>query len=161
VVLLAIGIGGGWTAHALRDGGNGDDYSRLARQAGALAQTASPDRVLLHLSSSAPERIAAMLDEAEGMLRAARNDGRAVAIEVVANNTGLDVLRVDAAGEARRLAALRREFPNLTLVACAQTIERLREKGVAARLLPDAIVATSALDQVVKRIQEGWTYVRA
>jgi hypothetical protein len=161
VALVAFGIGAGWIGHALQQGTEGEDYSRLARKAGVLAQNASPDRVLLHISSSAPERVAAMLDEAEGMLRAARKSGRTVAIEVVANNTGLDVLRLDAPGGARRLAALHGEFPNLTLVACAQTIERLREKGLPARLLPDAIVATSALDQVVKRIQEGWTYVRA
>jgi len=27
-------------------------------------------------------------------------------------------------------------------------------------LLPQTVVATSALDEVVKRIHEGWTYVR-
>lgn len=161
VAFLALGVGAGWMGQTLQQGGNDEDYSRLARRAGALTQSASPDRVLLHASSSAPDRVTAMLDEAEGMLRAAREAGRSVAIEVIANNTGLDVLRLDAAGEARRLASLRTEFPNLTLVACAQTIERLREKGVQPHLLPEAIIATSALDQVVKRIQEGWTYVRA
>jgi len=36
----------------------------------------------------------------------------------------------------------------------------LRERGVAVQLLPQTAVATSALDEVVRRMHEGWTYVR-
>lgn len=164
VVLIAVGIGAGWAGHGLFERGEGGENRWLVRHAATVAQQASSDRVLLHVSSSVPDRVSALLDDAEGMLRAARVSGRAVAIEIVANNTGLDVLRLDAtgnaAGNAARLAALHAEYPNLTLVACAQTLERLRDKGIEARLVPDASVATSALDQIVKRIHEGWTYVR-
>jgi intracellular sulfur oxidation DsrE/DsrF family protein len=160
VALIAIGAGAGWTGHSLVERGEDGENRWLARHAAMVAQQASSDRVLLHVSSSAPDRLTALLDDAEGMLRAARASGRTVAIEIVANNTGLDVLRLDAAGNAARLAALHAEYPNLTLVACAQTLERLREKGIEARLVPDASVAASALDQIVKRIHEGWTYVR-
>ena len=90
----------------------------------------------------------------------ARASGRPIAIEILANNTGLDVLRVDVPGPSARLASLRTENPNLTLVACGQTIERLRARGIVVQLLPQTVVATSALDEVVKRIHEGWTYVR-
>jgi len=95
------------------------------------------------------------------MLRAARETGRPVAVEIVANSTGLDVLRVDVPSQASRLLTLRADYPNLTLVACGQTIERLRAQGIAVQLLPDTAIATSALDQIVRRIREGWTYVRA
>jgi intracellular sulfur oxidation DsrE/DsrF family protein len=95
------------------------------------------------------------------MLAAARSAGRPIAIEVLANSGGLDVLRADASAAAARLETLHKQYPNLTLVACGQTIERLREKGIAVHLVPDATVATSALDEVVRRIHEGWTYVRA
>ena len=131
-----------------------------SHRVGAVAQVAAADRIVLHVSSSAPERVSAMLDDAEGMLRAARADGRPIAIEILANNTGLDVLRIDVPGPSMRLAALRAENPNLTLVACGQTIERLRERGVDVQLLPETVVATSALDEVVKRVHGGWTYVR-
>ncbi len=158
-VLVAVGVGGGWAGHVWQQS-DGEDYSSLVRTAGAVVQAASTDRVLLHVSSSAPERVAAMLDETEGMLAAARRAGRPLAVEVLANSTGIDVLRADGSAAATRLAALHTEYPNLTLMACAQTIERLREKGVTVRLIPQAEVATTALDEVVKRIHEGWTYVR-
>jgi len=135
-----------------------DGPDRVA--AAARTMTAARDRILLHVSSSAPERVAAMLDETEGMLAAARRSGRPIAIEILANSTGLDVMRAGGSGPAARLASLRAEYPHLTLVACGQTIERLREKGVIVQLLPDTVVAASALDEVVKRIHEGWTYVR-
>lgn len=159
---LAVASGaGGWWAHGWQDRIEDPDLLRLAQRAGAVAQLASPERVVLHVSSSAPDRLAGVLDDAEDMLRAARAGGKDVAIEIVANGSGLDVLRVDGpAPVTARLRSLRAEFPNLTLVACAQTIERLREKGVTVRLLPEAAVASSALDEVVKRMHEGWTYVR-
>ena len=160
MAFVAIGIGAGWTGRSwqLRDAAA--DPSGLAHNAGALARVAADERVVLHLSSSAPERVSAMLDDAEGMLRAARADGRPIAIEILANNTGLDILRLDVPGPSARLASLRTDNPNLTLVACGQTIERLRERGVAVQLLPQTEVATSALDEVVRRMHEGWTYVR-
>jgi hypothetical protein len=160
VALVAVGIGAGWNGHAWQQRDGDADLSRLAHRAGAVAQVAADNRVVLHLSSSAPERVSAMLDDAEGMLRASRASGRPIAIEILANNTGLDVLRVDVPGPSVRLASLRAENPSLTLVACGQTIERLRERGVVVQLLPRTVVATSALDEVVKRIHEGWTYVR-
>lgn len=161
MILIAVGTVAGWTAHAWQQGDEEGEVSRLARRAGVVAQVASTHRVVLHVSSSAPERLSRMLDDAEDMLRGARAAGRPVAVEIVANNTGLDLLRIDGpAAISRRLTSLRADYPNLTLVACAQTIERLREKGVVVQLLPDTVVATSALDEIVQRIHEGWTYVR-
>jgi len=160
VVLIALGVGAGWTSHAWQQRDGDTDLSRLAHRSGAVAQIAAANRVVLHVSSSAPERVYAMLDDAEAMLRAARTSGQPIAIEILANSTGLDILRIDVPGPSGRLASLRAENPNLTLVACGQTIERLRERGVTVHLLPQTVVATSALDEVVKRIHEGWTYVR-
>jgi len=160
IALIALGVGAGWTGHAWQQRDGENDFSWLVHRAGAVAPVAADNRVVLHVNSSASDRVSAMLDDAEGMLRAARAAGRPVAIEILADNTGLDVLRIDVPGPSGRLALLRTENPNLTLVACGQTIERLRERGVVVQLLPQTVVATSALDEVVKRIHEGWTYVR-
>ena len=42
--------------------------------------------------------------------------------------------------------------------ACSTAIQRLRDKGVEVRVLPQANVEYSALDRVVLRLQEGWAY---
>ncbi len=137
--------------------------SRQAERAdaGVSLKAAAGDRVVFHVSASGRETLAAALDEVEDALRAAKREGRALSIEIVANSAGLDLLRAGVSPFPERVARLRAAYPALTLVACNQTLDRLREKGLAVQLLPGVVVAPSALDQVVKRLQVGWTYVRA
>jgi intracellular sulfur oxidation DsrE/DsrF family protein len=83
-----------------------------------------------------------------------------VSVEIVANSGGLDLLREGVSAHAGRIAGLRAAYPGLSLVACGQTARRLRESGTAVHLLPGTIMASSALDQIVLRMQQGWAYVR-
>lgn len=154
--LFAAGLGLGW---AVRDA--------LAPPADAAqAAAATPpveverERVVLHVSADARGQGLMALEHAEGLLIAANDSGRPVAIEIVANGAGLDLLRVATSPYAERIEGLRRAYPALTLVACGQTVQRLRDAGADVRLLPGATVATSALDQIVLRMQQGWAYVR-
>ncbi|MFY9314643.1 MAG: hypothetical protein WAO95_03680 [Burkholderiales bacterium] len=119
------------------------------------------NRVLVHVSSGNREALGTALGEVEDLLRSARADRRNVVVEIVANSSGLDLFRATASPHAQRIASLRREYANLSLVACGQTLARLRESGQPADLLPGIAVAPSALEQVIKRLQGGWVYVRA
>jgi intracellular sulfur oxidation DsrE/DsrF family protein len=126
-----------------------------------LAASTSGGRIVVHVDSSRGEALAAALEEVEDALRSGRDGGRAIAVEIIANRTGLDLLRTGASPYPERIAKLHAEYPNLTLIACNQTIERLREKGIEVRLLPGVQVAPSALEAIVRRLQDGWVYVRA
>lgn len=159
VALVGLGLGGGWLARDRAAAPSESMIAWLSRHPMAVRQVASTDRILLHVSSSSPERVSNLLDEAEGMLNAARAAHRPVAVEIVANGSGLDILRADVSQYAQRIEALHAHFPNLTLVACGLTMQRLRDQGVDVRLIPNTVVSTSALDQILKRIREGWTYV--
>ena len=119
------------------------------------------NRVLVHVSSGGREALATALDEVEDLLRASRTGRRNIEVEVIANSAGLDLFRADGSPHAQRVAALRREYSNLSLVACGQTLERRRESGQPVELLTGTTVAPSALEQIVKRLQGGWVYVRA
>ena len=44
--------------------------------------------------------------------------------------------------------------------ACSKAIERLEEKGVDVRLVPEAIPGFTALDRVVERMQDDWQYIK-
>ena len=164
LALLGLGAGLGWLAH----GPAGDGAA--ARLAGtALSGPGAVDadrphrdatRIVLHLSTGTASQGRAVLDQAEGLLEAARAASRPVRVEIVANGGGLDLLRAGASTQAPRIEALRRAYPELALVACGQTVQRLRESGVEVHLLPGTQTATSALDQIVQRLQQGWTYVR-
>jgi len=141
----------GWLAHdALAPG------RILAELRGVAA-----DRILVHIASSRGEVVDTALQEVEDYLRDARAAGRQVKVEIVANNSGMDILRTDTSAYAARLERLRAAYPNLTYIACNQTADRLREKGATVSLLPGVHVAPTALDEIVKRMQEGWVYIRA
>lgn len=154
--LLAC-VAAGWFAHGLLETGRGP----VGASGAAALRSVDANRILVHVSSGQRESLRTALDEVEDLLRSARTAGRGVEVEIVANSTGLDLLRSDASPYLARVSALRREFPNLTFFACNQTIERLRERGVTVDLLPGVHVAPSALDQVVKRLHGGWVYIRA
>ncbi|MBK6863871.1 MAG: hypothetical protein IPG91_09955 [Ideonella sp.] len=136
-----------------------DAPTQLAGPA-AQAPEAQAQRVVLHLGSAAPQHALTLLEHAEGILETARASGRTVSVEIVANAGGLDLLREGVSVHAGRIADLRAAYPELTLVACGQTAQRLREGGADLRLLPGTVMASSALDQIVLRMQQGWAYVR-
>jgi len=116
--------------------------------------------VLVHVSTGSREALGRALDEIEDLLRSARKEGRSIEIEVVANRTGIELLEANVSPFAGRVAALRAEHANLRFIACGQTLRRLGAAGPTVELLPGTEVAPSALDQVVKRLQDGWVYVR-
>lgn len=124
-------------------------------------RTLDNNRVLVHVSSGEREALVTALDEVEDLLRSARAARRTIEVEIVANSSGLDLLESNASPYAARIAALRREYPNLGLVACGRTIARRNARGLEVTLVPGTAIAPSALEQVIKRLRDGWVYVRA
>lgn len=149
-VLLLIGAAAlGWMA---RDS--------LITSPATEARRGETAHLLLHLADWDAGRADAALSDAEGLLRAARDSGRAIEVELVANRGGLKLLRSDLSPHVQRIERMRAEHPNFALIACGQTVERLRAGGVEVRLLPGTRIASSALDQIVSRMSQGWNYVR-
>ncbi len=143
--LLAIGISVGWFASlTMGPGHNG-------------AQVAQSDTYLLHVTTSDPQRMQAALRRADELMNGpGATDARRV--EIVANESGLDLLRSDVtpfAAQIRRLAE-----QDVLFFACTKAIERLEERGIQVNLLPEANIEFSALDRVVLRMQQGWEYVK-
>jgi len=156
-VLFALG---GWFSHAWWAKAPELDPAS-AYTLGRFAASVDQNLVLVHISNGERESLGRALDEVEDLLRAARDSGRAIRVEIVANRQGIDLLRAGVSPHEARLAALRASYANLELVACGQTMQRLGERGERVNLLPGIEVAPSALDEVVRRLQEGWVYVRA
>lgn len=162
--LLGWGIHARWPAGqvaSLLPGTAPAPHSVQGQVAGQLGQTpAAHTRIVLHVASQTPLAARATLERAEGLLQAARASGQVISVEIVANSGGLDLLRADTSSQAARLAQLRQAYPALALIACGQTAQKLRDAGQPVHLLPGTIEASSALDQIVLRLQQGWAYVR-
>ena len=142
----AVGAGSAWRLHG--------------RPAEVIASAVPAGHVVLHVSAVGDGQALAALERAEGLFSAARDSGHPITVEVVANGSGLDLLRSAVSPHAQRIEALQRAHPSLRFIACGQTVQKLRERGDDVRLLPGTVVATSALDQIVLRLQQGWAYVR-
>jgi hypothetical protein len=161
LVLLA-GLSSGWALRGLE--------AQVATAAPAtlpggyqmisLGGEPDPSRVMLHLDSSAPERMLTALDQAERLLDEAEREGRTMQVEIVANSHGIDLMRAGISPYAARMAQMTQRHANLQWVACSQTIARFTGQGQKVELLPTARVAPTAIGEIVTRLQQGWTYVR-
>ena len=158
-LLLVLGLSGGWLAHDRLD--QPPVVERLAGlpsgyQPVTLSERVDASRVVLHLDNSTPERLSASLDVAERLAQS-RGQGQ---VELVVNSLGLDLLRQDRSPERARIARLAERYPNLSFVACGQTVARLVREGQQVVLLPQARMASSAINEIMARLRQGWVYVK-
>ncbi len=145
VMALAIGTGAGLFG-----------YKYATHDAPALAEASDPNRIVLHIDDSDPEHFGQLLDFAENFLQEHRDKGAQV--EVVANSGGLDLLRTGRSPYEQRVRQLSEKYHNLQFIACMNAIRNLRRAGSDVSLIEDVHTGETAIDHVVKRLQQGWTY---
>jgi len=128
---------------------------------GSLAANAQAvtdvENYILHVATGEPERMRLALQQARELLDSADSDNPR-RVEIIANDRGLDLLRSDVTPFSDEIRALSHE--NVMFYACSKAIERLEEKGIEVRLVPEAIPGFTALDRVVERMQDGWQYIK-
>lgn len=159
-LLLLLGGVSGWLTHAWSGKTNGPDISIVAQATQNEDAIANTRKVILHLGSSSPMRLKAALDETESLLDSYRLANRPIQIEVITNKRGVDLLRSDKTTYENRISLLQGKYPNLNFLVCGKSIDKLRSAGEKIQLLPHVGVATSAADQINKRLHQGWGYVR-
>jgi len=118
-------------------------------------------RVVFHISV-AEERLAdELLDQVELVLQSYAREGRALKVEVVANNEGLRILQQGRSPVAERIRQLDDRYQNLMFAACDNTLQRFRkENGEQIEILPQAVIVQSGVSFVVRRQKEGWAYIK-
>jgi intracellular sulfur oxidation DsrE/DsrF family protein len=152
-LLLVMGALFGWLGNA-----------QLGSESRAFAQISSaavtPQNVLLHLDSNDPQKMAAALDYAEQFLASYRQQGRPAHLELMTNDRGTELLRSDTSPFSQRIRALQNEYSNISLLACANALDRLREQGTRVELLPGTHSNRSAIETIVQRLENGWHYFK-
>jgi intracellular sulfur oxidation DsrE/DsrF family protein len=156
-LLLVVGAAVGWQGHAWQ---RSDEASGVWQRLSQVKAHGDARRLVLHVGDPDSARFENTLDEVRGMLKAAHDRGQRMELEILANGTGLNLLRVKTTPFADRLAQLQAEFPELSLVACGQGLNRLQGQGDDIRLVPGVVTADSALDEIVRRMNQGWAYLR-
>lgn len=160
--LLLIGITLGWSVQLLQqtDAPTAAPTQKLTHNQHAPATAAQAERVLLHIDSAQPQIMKTGLDQAEAMLRQAKQNNAPLQLAVLANNGGLNLLRADTSPFTARLQELQTRYTNLELIACRQSVERLQQQGVDVQLVQGAHSNSTAIDTVAQRLSDGWHYIK-
>jgi intracellular sulfur oxidation DsrE/DsrF family protein len=155
-LLVPMGVLAGWLGHAL--------LTQPVIQEPQVAGVSMPARAhgqsntVFHIDVDDKQKMEELLDRAEAIL-AAKAD-RDAHVEVVANAAGLNLLRADTSAVAPRVREMMGKYGNLSFVACAKTIQRLREQGVKVNLINRTHARETALEHLVDRLNEGWIYIK-
>ena len=160
-IMIVIGMAGGWFGHSYLQ--KDQSLVQLADSVllSSAKDTTQPWRVLLHVTSDDPFRLNVLLDETENILREYQNKQQKVAIQILVNGKGLNLLRNDKSPYGKRIAQLQKNYDNLVFMACARAIARVQQKtGKNVQLLPNTQITPSALSEVLNRQREGWTYIK-
>lgn len=162
-LVLVVCATGGWYARSWWDPadlqGNIQEV-RYLQPAQLAGNWTGQQKVVLHVGSSDPAKLKASLDQAEYLLSAARDTGRPLKMELIVSSGGLNLLRTGVTPYADRIKSMQQSYGNLVFVACSQSINKLHEKGVKVDLLSEVTrTPDSALEVVISRLKDGWTYV--
>ena len=155
--LLAFGIAAGLILQASRTDPAGLPLRELAQ-----LDPAAPGarKILVHLSSLDAGRTQAALDAVESVLSAGRSRGDALQVEVIANAEGLGLLR-EGTPYAGRIQSLARRYGNVSFLACGVAMENARlSENAEIKLISQARRVPAALEEILARLKDGWTYVR-
>jgi len=118
------------------------------------------EKVVLHIGTDDSSRVQAALHSAEDLLKLSRKNHAPLNLEIVANADGLNILR-KGSPYAKKIASLAQNYNNVSFLACgvAKQNAALRE-GKPIELLPEAKDIPAALDEILTRLKQGWTYLR-
>jgi len=127
----------------------------------ASAQAADPHRLALQISDDDPVKMRAVLDVAANVSRHYSGQGDDVEIVVVAFNGGLDMLLDDRSPVKERLLNFLKSMPNVSFIACGNTLETLAAKEGRRPLLIDGISVTQVgVAALMDLAEKNWTIVR-
>ena len=161
LALLLFGGASGWMFSSAMASTGLPKVARLIKTIQSDTNVEEPDKIIVQASDANPVRLKAALDETENLLDHYKQAHRPLEMEIIANGGGIDLLRDGISPFERRVNAMQAKYPNLHFYACNETVAALQQTGVVVRLLPNIGLATSALDEINKRVRQGWDYVRA
>lgn len=116
------------------------------------------DRIILHVNEADLKQYAAALDYADKFL--AEHDAKNNRIAIVAQRDGINFMRAGVSPYEDRIRRMIAAHKNIDFIACANAIRELRMQGIEPMILDHVESRKPAVDQIVERLQAGWTYIK-
>lgn len=123
----------------------------------SLVASIEPQKVILHIDSDKPQRVASLLQTANQLLEKTSVSKQAPQVEIVANDHGIDLF--DQANKNRaEIIEMLKKYDNLKLIACKRALERRVEEGHPVKLISNVESDRTAVDEIVSKMEQGWHY---
>jgi intracellular sulfur oxidation DsrE/DsrF family protein len=120
-----------------------------------------PHRLALQISDNDPAKENAVLNVAANVSKYYSDKGEEVEIQIVAFNAGLNMLREDKSQVKPRLESFRQGMPNVSFIACQNTLDSMaRKEGKTPKLVSNATMVPAGVVRLIELAEKGWTIVR-
>jgi len=159
VAFLLMTFTGGWfSSDLLHNRLNVAETNSVTPVMQAIAD--QPGKYIIHISVNDNKKFKKTLDQAEALLANYQNVDQGIQLEVIANSGGLDLFRESTSPYAQRVKSLSNEYPNIKFIACVNAVERLRKKGIEPDMINAVHQDVTAIEQIVNRVHQGWSYIK-
>ena len=127
----------------------------------APANAVEKHKLALQISDASPEKMNAVLNVAANVSKYYSDQGDEVEIQIVAFSAGLNMLRQDKSPVLTRLQSFKQGMPNVSFMACENTLEAMtRNEGKEPPLVDNAKRVPAGVVTLIELGEKGWTIVR-
>jgi intracellular sulfur oxidation DsrE/DsrF family protein len=118
-------------------------------------------KLALQISDNDPAKMNAVLNVAANVSTYYSEKGDDVEIQIVAFNAGLHMLRDDTSPVKPRLKSFKQGMPNVSFIACENTLETMaKTEGKEPPLVDNAERVKAGVVTLIELGEKGWTIVR-
>lgn len=115
----------------------------------------------LQVSDNNPGTMTKVLNNALNITKNYEAEGHQVEIRIVAYNAGLHMLRSDTSPVYERLNSFNQSMPNVTFIACGNTIAGMtRKEGTPPPIADFAEVVPGGIRELIDLAEAGWIVIR-
>jgi len=133
----------------------------LAWSAVSPALAGETHKLALQISDNDPDKMNAVLNVAANVSKFYADKGDEIEIQIVAFNAGLNMLLADRTPVQARLKSFKQGMPNVSFLACENTLDSLtRKEGKEPPLVDNAQRVTAGVVTLIELGEKGWTIVR-
>ncbi|MGB5398422.1 MAG: hypothetical protein WBN96_14845 [Gammaproteobacteria bacterium] len=116
---------------------------------------------ILHLSTSDIGAVKAALDEADNLIASYKRSNTPLKIDIIANQRGIDVLRVDVSPYIDRIQKMVADNDSVSLFACERSIAKAKAReGRDIVVMPETVTNRTARELIPERLNDGWVYIK-
>jgi intracellular sulfur oxidation DsrE/DsrF family protein len=129
----------------------------LAQQGtSAMSEGRSMHRVVFEMTAEGTEQWQAVLNNVENVRKALGPENTQVEVVVHAKAIDMLVAKTDTPGVQERVRSL--AGPQVVFAACSNTMKK--RKLAREDLLPEAVIVDSGVAEVVRKQEQGWSYIK-